>query len=1067
MKIFFFRLGKGFALTIFICALLISGLVFALKRGISIEQCRVGNITLKQSQLRLEKKLKLSFGSIIISSKFRAPGEPFELSSIPKMMMYVDLAAKYFDVIDIKKIIVGNTEAAFTYKSDGSGLLSINNPVYSLTAMLAHSHSLLTLNVQQFKSSTYRIHGSGTIIVDVARKKFAGDVTMDVAQTLPLQLHLTGDVYRLSFQGRGTAAVRTIRPVVELFGLGPDIEPWITDSLKGDSFNLDVIKGTIPFAAPENVLRTLFGKASVQHCEYSFEHKLPSIKAQSADVVFENGILKIFPHQPAFDGVDAGRSWLDIDFNTDDPMLTAFIRTTTGLGDEILRLLSFYDIRLPFKQIDGVTDAELTLSIDLVSLKVSADGKFKVNDGNFTYQGKTYEVSDATVLLSDEHVTIKELTIGYRDMAKLKVDGTMDFSSDKSELNITVEKFELPWQENRLSLDISKRKVLLQYHRDGDIETFSAPESHWLLGTVSARMEAFKTSVKADDFSGILDGVHIDIPPYSRVFLSGNFNLKKPAFNLVADFQGWESDAVKLDQSHLPLKLTYAQGLEIATDKETHWLIKGEKLCISPFKLKYAENNIAVGELNLQLEDFLKGTLHGVYDIASGKGAFVLNQLEIDNSGKNFPDFTAKNLFAQLVVKDGTISATIPVLGLSYQRNQDSSWAVHLEELRNLYGLSRFLQKYNLNRGSIDIWAAENTPLLFSGSITYPYDFLVKKNIPLNTFNFKGQFEKGNLEATINDDLHLHYSDRMQISSSGIGYNFSALRAYLEDHLGKEGDNQDDEIPDFDLQADTTSLFLNPDQSAPADQLQIHSEGGKLTGQLRFGKGKAELEMNNVNFTLLGQDFGEKFLDGILKDSQFIGGKLSFYVSGLLTKFKGVVKVDNSVIKNGVILNNIMAFISTVPDLITFSLPGYSLQGMPFSQLYAGFLYDNHTIDVTSFAIESNALDMTGTGKINLVKNSIKMNIDLISKTKKYVSKIPLLGYLLVGDTKQPTITLNVEGKLDDPDVRTSVYKEIVKTPFDILLRTISLPSHILKQLEGAGQNSSHPEKETKKDKEP
>jgi hypothetical protein len=168
-----------------------------------------------------------------------------------------------------------------------------------------------------------------------------------------------------------------------------------------------------------------------------------------------------------------------------------------------------------------------------------------------------------------------------------------------------------------------------------------------------------------------------------------------------------------------------------------------------------------------------------------------------------------------------------------------------------------------------------------------------------------------------------------------------------------------------------------------------------------------------------------------------------------------VLKVENSVIKNGAILNNIMAFISTVPDLITFSLPGYSLQGMPFRRLYAGFLYDNHTIEVKTFAVESNALDMTGTGNINLVKNSIKMNIDLISKTKKYVSKIPLLGYILVGDTKQPTVTLKVEGKLDDPDVSTSAYVEIVKTPFDILFRTFSLPSHILEQLEKAATDSS------------
>jgi hypothetical protein len=110
---------------------------------------------------------------------------------------------------------------------------------------------------------------------------------------------------------------------------------------------------------------------------------------------------------------------------------------------------------------------------------------------------------------------------------------------------------------------------------------------------------------------------------------------------------------------------------------------------------------------------------------------------------------------------------------------------------------------------------------------------------------------------------------------------------------------------------------------------------------------------------------------------------------------------------------------------------------------------------VNMFALESNAIDMMGTGVLNFQDNTIKMNIDLVSKMKQNVSKIPLIGYLLVGDNKQPTITLEVHGALDDPEVNTSVYKEIIMTPFDILLRTISLPSHWLKQLESLGDEKN------------
>ena len=75
--------------------------------------------------------------------------------------------------------------------------------------------------------------------------------------------------------------------------------------------------------------------------------------------------------------VDAGKSWLDIDFNPDEPVLSAYIRTAAPLGDAILALLDFYDIHLPFKQTKGLTDADLTLKINLVKLEVTAHGNFQ------------------------------------------------------------------------------------------------------------------------------------------------------------------------------------------------------------------------------------------------------------------------------------------------------------------------------------------------------------------------------------------------------------------------------------------------------------------------------------------------------------------------------------------------------------------------------------------------------------------------------------------------------------------------------------------------------------------
>ena len=123
--------------------------------------------------------------------------------------------------------------------ANGSGSLTVNDPAYSLDTGMVFSGSMLNLDIRQFKSIEYRSQGSGRIEVDIDRNTLVADIQLDLAGTLPLRLHCEADRDQLSFEGSGTASVHTIRPVVELFDLGPDIQPWITDYLKGSSFTLD------------------------------------------------------------------------------------------------------------------------------------------------------------------------------------------------------------------------------------------------------------------------------------------------------------------------------------------------------------------------------------------------------------------------------------------------------------------------------------------------------------------------------------------------------------------------------------------------------------------------------------------------------------------------------------------------------------------------------------------------------------------------------------------------------------------------------------------------------------
>jgi hypothetical protein len=1047
------------ALTLIIAIIVAAFLFFALKKGIGLDRLAIGDIKVEKLHVQLQKKLAVDIGDVTIAAGTQLPGESFDPALIRKAMMYADAAGRWFQSIAIKKISMNSIVATVAYNGDGTGALTVNTPSYSLDTQLSFSGSRLNMDVKHFKSVEYRSQASGEVHFDTDNSTMVADLLVDLAGSLPLKLHCEADRRQLSFEGSGREIIHGIKPIVEIFALGPDIQPWIADYLKGSSFQLFVIKGTIPFNAPEKVFDTLYGKASVQNCEYSFEQKLPSIKAPSTDVVFENGILKIYPHKPTYAGVDAGKSWLDINFTTSEPVLSAYIKTEAPLGDAILALLKFYNIPLPFKQTKGLTNGDLTLKINLATLDVTAKGNFAVASGSFDYDQKTYTVSNSSIDLLNDEVTIKKLNLGLLDMFKMEVTGILKVASDKADLKIAVKKIDLPFEDTRLFLDTTKRQLLLDYHQTPEGENISASESNWKIGTQTAKVAGFKASFKAATLSGTLPETEVVISPYTQARISGDFNLQQPECNLVIDMQKWESDGLLLDQAHFPATLTYGKNLEISSAIDSQWLIKGEKVQVAPFKLNYADKKIAINHAGLRLGNLLDSSFHGKFDLATGKSSLLLDRLEVDKGGRSSLEFSGKNLQAELAIKEDKTTLFIPGLGLSYERSEASGWMLHIEDFGKLYDRSALMKKYNLMKGSINVWAAtDKPPFFFSGNITYPYAFFVKDNMPIDEYKFRGQYDGSALDVTINDYFHLQNSDRIRISSNDIGYNFSAIRTFVEDHPADENVTADDRIPDLELSADKSSLYLNPLQSVPADGIRLHSDNGLLKGQLNFGRGKADLEMKGSYFTLIGQDFDERLLQRVLKESKFIGGRLSFFFSGLLTEFKGVVKIEDSIMKNHTILNHIMGFIDTVPDLITFSLPEYNLQGLSFNQLYAGFAYKDHLIDVNTFALESNSIDMTGTGEINLAENTIKMDIDMISKMKKNISKIPLLGYILVGDKKQPTITLDVHGSLDEPEVNTSVYKEIVKTPFDILLRTIKLPSHLLQQIEDTIDSATTPE---------
>jgi hypothetical protein len=143
-----------------------------------------------------------------------------------------------------------------------------------------------------------------------------------------------------------------------------------------------------------------------------------------------------------------------------------------------------------------------------------------------------------------------------------------------------------------------------------------------------------------------------------------------------------------------------------------------------------------------------------------------------------------------------------------------------------------------------------------------------------------------------------------------------------------------------------------------------------------------------------------------------------------------------------VVLNNILAFVNTVPALLTFSLPGYDKSGFKIKDAYAKFSFKDEIYTISDIYFDTKELDVLGHGKASIKYNTIDLNINLRTDVGSVVSKIPIIGYLLFNEDSIST-TLKVTGKLDNPKVTSMLAEDIAVAPLNILKRTLSLPYHL------------------------
>ncbi len=474
------------------------------------------------------------------------------------------------------------------------------------------------------------------------------------------------------------------------------------------------------------------------------------------------------------------------------------------------------------------------------------------------------------------------------------------------------------------------------------------------------------------------------------------------------------------------------------------WTVHQLPVSLSPLRARLDHDGIVFEPHTAVLDDLLEGTFSGHYRPQEQRGEIRLEKITPISPNIAALIDPEASLDLSIDLQDDVIRLEIPELKARFA-TIPQGWQISLDDISLLSTKSPILRRYAIDRGYVNLfYTGERSLYSFDGAIDYPYALMVTDDIPLTRYRFSGSHRDGNTTIRVNNRLTIsHTPQRLFARANNTGINVPELFRFLSapDKSTIQSASSPGEPPiPVRIHANNTFLYLTKGKKIVADTLDALIFGNDLNATLRHGSGSASLAMQDGRFDISGQGFGDTFMNHLFSLGDLHGGFLSFKAGGKANGFEGEMWIEKAVLQDYVILNNVLAFINTVPSLATFSLPNYHSEGLPIEKGYAHFAYGKDLVHVDSFHLDSPEMKIIGIGSADISKRTLDGNLTLKTDLGSVLGKVPMVGYILFGDDGSISTTLSLSGKLDNPNVETAITQEIITAPFNILKRTLIYP---------------------------
>ncbi|MDD2905470.1 MAG: AsmA-like C-terminal domain-containing protein [Sulfurimonas sp.] len=1018
--------------------LVLLSLFIILQNGLYIEKISIANVTAKQLYIKWNEKLDLSLKELEIT-KTQNSATRLEYKKIHGYFSKLPLFNNAFENIIINKITIGDVGGSFSYIKHQNGFLKLSSSEFLLESCFYFEPNTFNIEIQKFHDIHRKIDINGTLVLDLSVIDINAVMNIDINHDINAKVFINANDEKLYYKIDSNQMIKNTAYTIKLLQMPPEVHYWVLDAIKMDGAYLNEAFGWIAYDKLEDAYKSIYANATLEKLDYRYHPELEAVHSKRTVLEFKDGVLYIVPQNPSSYAQDLGTSHLKIDFTQQDELLSLSLVFDGILNSDMLKILNTYKIKLPLVQKNGFVSTNLQIDVNLRTIDTNAAGDFYTKGSNFDYLGLNIDVDDAYVKLDNYNVVIKNMSAHYKNHAKAQV--TMEYDANLSVGMINMDFTEVIFDD--LNLTLNQQKPLnVQYHIAPESDFIEINKSSWKQALQNITIDAIHLPFDLVTMQANLPTTQVVLKDMASMYLDGLIDIKNESAALNIDLLSLSYKDIKLAQSSAQLQFKYLQNAQLTSHDKILLAVNNTDVLLHNFDIELNTEKAKINSALIAFDDMLEVNLRGQYRFNDQKSSLVVENIHfLDEKMQEMLHLDEKFQFTLDIDNEKNLKVNSKELQSTFALS-DAKWVLQIDSILNIKPYSSLLQKYEIIDANATISKEADSDLIFfDTNITQPHAILLKDGIPTQEYFVAGTYNINNqkTQLNINKDVDVFVGNRIKIKMNNCGINVDAIVDMMDNN---DSSNETKDNINLVLNAKNSYLYLSENRRIISDTIDLQYLGNITTAQLIHDKGSAGFRLSDDAFHLYGHDFGSVFMENLFALSKFKEGTLDFSMSGSLEDYDGIFYVKDTTILEYKILNNVLAFINTIPSFITFSMPSYSTNGLYAKTAYMGFKAKDDVFYINDLYLDSHELDIFGRGVASIKTNSIDLKLNLKTDLGSSASKIPIVGYLLFDEGSVST-SLNVTGELSDPDVDSLLPSEIIVAPLNIIKRTFLLPQHL------------------------